>query len=335
MSSFDDFMANLSPAVRKNTHTVAEVERFRFPTPVVGLNWALGGGFLAGGVSTVFGGSGSSKSTLMLMCIALWQSQGYTCGVVDSEGTITNEHAQRLGVDITKLVYCDFKGIRQATDTMTTWLRAGIDIIIVDTISDLLPAVFEDKDGNVKEFDDTKQVGASAKSIRSMIMALHYSMKPNQLVILVSQTTTEIGTTYTKQIPHGGKKIEFNSSQMVQLTSSRAVNQQLKSKIDGAPIGREITATVLKNKGGAEFRTINYNLYYGDGLFGIDRAADLVAIGIKQSVVFKSGAWLDWNGERHQGKDQMAAWLRENPENMDILEKDIMKALDGVDNDAE
>src|SRR6478752_7140673 len=327
--SFDDFIANLTPGVRKNIQTVSNVNRTVYKTPLVGLNWALDGGFLAGGFVTVYGGSGSSKSTLMLQCVALWQTQGYTCGIIDAEGTVTKQHAESLGVDVSRLIYSGDKGIRQAADTPVAWLEAGIDVVIVDTISDLIPAPFIDKDGTVKEFDGNQQIGASAKSIAAMTRMIHYTCKKNQLVIYVSQTTTEINTTYTRQIPSGGKKVEFDSSQMLQLTASRATTQQLKSKEDGSAIGREVTAVVMKNKGGPEYRTAKYNVYYGDGLRGIDKAYELVEVGCQQNVI-QGTTWLSWNDIKAQGKENFARQIRDNPALMDALYAAVEMALDGV-----
>ncbi len=80
----------------------------------------------------------------------------------------------------------------------------GADIIVVDSISALLPAIYFEKDGNeLKDLQDTKQIGAEAKDMTHAVKMLNYANK-NTLLILISQQRNQFGSMHASHIPTGG-----------------------------------------------------------------------------------------------------------------------------------
>jgi RecA/RadA recombinase len=142
----------------------------------------------------------------MLQSIGEWQKQGLTCAYVDAEGTFSDEFAQRLGVNTEDLILIQKKSFGAVTDGVVPLLQAGVDILVIDSISLDAARGLRGQRRRVQEFDRMKQIGAHAKSTSIMINALHYSNVKTSIVI-ISQTTTKIENTYTKQVPHGGVKL--------------------------------------------------------------------------------------------------------------------------------
>lgn len=333
--SYEDFIARLPKSVQKSTQTVSEVKTVKYETASIGLNWATSGGLGAGRLSILYGNSGSGKSLLTLQSIAKWQEQGLTCAYLDAEGTVTSEFAEKLGVDTSKLIYISKRGFGQAVDGMMPYIENGVDIAVVDTYSDLIPDQFVNTDGTIKDFDDAKQLGAHAKSTTRMINMFMYSLPENTALLMLSQTTTKIENTWTQQIPHGGVKAEFAASTMIKLTSSRSDAAQHKGEvvvgdsIMQMPIGREVKATVVKNKFGPEMRTAKWDIYYAGEKLGIDFNMEVVDLAIKYGLI-SGTTWLSWHDVQKQGRKNMAAYFAENLTAQEQLRKELEGAMYGL-----
>jgi recombination protein RecA len=61
---------------------------------------------------------------------------------------------------------------------------------------------------------------------------------------------------------------------------------------------------------------------------GISREGGLIDMGVEQGFVRKSGAWYTYDGDQlGQGKENARAFLRDNPDLADELEKKIKEKL--------
>lgn len=328
MPSLDEFLSRLDPKIARKVKTAQETELVKYPVASIGLTRALGGGIGAGRQLLIYGNSGSGKSLVTLQSIGLWQTMGLSCAYFDVEGTYEKSYAERIGVDNDQLILEHKKSFGAITDTAVPYLEAGIDILVVDSVSDALPEVFVDKDGSVADFAGMKQIGAHAKSCTAMINAFHYANK-NTAIILVSQTTTKIESTYVKQVPHGGQKIFFSASQVVKLTSSNTEAKQISGevvvgdKVESMPIGRKVDVLVEKNKLGPQHRTCEYDVYYDGPNLGVDRVNELVKLGVALGIIEKGGAWFKWYANQFQGEPKITAWLKENPDEQEKLRLEI------------
>lgn len=328
MSRFEEFVSKFDSKQKKELEFASDIKVEILPLASRRLTKALGGGIRRGTVTTIYGNPSAGKSMLAMQSIGLWQKEGLVCGYIDVERTFDPGFARKLGVDTDKLILSGSKSGARVTNTATDWLEKDIDVIVIDSVSDILPEVFVDKDGTVKDAEDTKQIGAHAKAITGMINSIHYA-NDNTAVILLSQTTTKIENTYIQQIPHGGKKIEFGSSQMIQLTSSPSDAKQIKGlHRDGdilveRPIGRHVEATVKKNKVGPQSGTASYDIYYGGDNIGIDLLGELFDMAVDQLTINRAGAWYNYGEIRWQGRASALEALREDDELVKELEEKV------------
>lgn len=326
--SFEDFMSKLDPKTAKRLKTAQETELIRFPLASTGLTTALGGGIGAGRITLVYGNTSSGKSVLMMQTIGMLQKMGFVCAWVDVEGTYEKSFAARLGVNNDELILIQKKSFGAITDSVMPLIRGGIDVIVVDSVSDALPEVFVDSGGAAVEFEKMKQLGAHAKSCTMMVNAIHYENEKTA-VVLISQTTTKIEATYVKQVPHGGQKIMFASSQIIKLTSSNTEKQQkmgdthVGDLIIQAPIGRSVEFYVEKNKMGPQSRKGEYDLFYAGDFVGIDTVGEVLDAAEKYGVVTRRQAWYYINEEKYQGRDTTIAALRDN----DVLLKSLKERV--------
>lgn len=332
--SLEDYLARLDPKTAKRVQTAQAVELIRLKTASFGLNLALGGGIGKGRVTLTYGPPSSGKSLLWQQSIANWQKEGLICAWVDVEGTYDKAFAAKIGIDNDKLILIQKKSFGAITDEIMPHIRAGIDVVVIDSVSDALPEVFVDKDGEVVEFEKQKQLGAHAKSCTMMLNAIHYENN-STAVILISQTTTKIESTYVKQVPHGGQKILFGSSQVIKLNSSNTEKQQqmgevvVGDRILQIPVARSVEAYVEKNKLGPQSQKAEYDLYYAGEYIGIDYVGEVTDLAVVYEIVKKSGAWFKYNDEQSQGRPEFIKRLKANDVEFKQLEDELHMVLTG------
>jgi recombination protein RecA len=117
----------------------------------------------------------------------------------------------------------------------------------------------------------------------------------------------------------GGKALKFYAS--VRLDIRRI--ETLKDGTDA--VGNRAKVKVVKNKLAPPFKTAEMDIIYG---IGISREGGLIDLGVEQSIVRKSGAWYTYEGDQlGQGKENARAYLRDNPDLANEIEKKIKEKL--------
>lgn len=333
--NFQDFLNNLDPKDQKKLKVASTVKNEKIPVASRRLTIALAGGIPRGRITTIYGNYSAGKTMLCLQSIALWQQMGLICGFIDCERTFDAEFAQRLGVNTDELVFDGSKSSEKVEEIALRWIKAGIDVVVVDSISDIMPATFVDENtGELNEQDGRKQIGAHAKAIGQLIKGIHY-VNDNTAVILLSQTTTKmVSQNHTEQAPSGGNKVEFGSSTMIRLTSSHADKEQKQGTIVKAgveqkvPIGRKVTAFTKKNKAGPQHRKAEYDIYYDGDFVGVDSDGELVDLCIEYGVLEKSGpSWIYLGEDKWQGRDKLVRAVRSDDELKSTLEQKLEEIL--------
>lgn len=329
-----ELLAHLPKSIRDGVVRANEVDKTLYPLASRGLTAALDGGIGRGRMTLVYGNPSAGKSLLMQESVGLWQKQGLTCAWVDAEEAFDPEWAARLGVDTEELLVIKKKSTGAVTDTVAPLLENGLDILVIDSISELLAEVFVDNDGGIKNFADQKQIGAHAKSISMMVNALHYANR-NTAIIFISQTTTKIENTYTKQVPHGGQKMLFAVSQIIKLTSSATESNQIKrqsfmgNKVVELPVGRPVEFVVEKNKLGPQSRGGKYNIFYAGDEVGVDRMDELVTLATSYGAINKGGAWFKFGDQQWQGQAAVVEALKADSGLVAAVEEELALAMSG------
>jgi recombination protein RecA len=332
--SLEDVLAQLNPKLRKNILVGDEVPKTEYAaTPSYGLNRALNGGFPYGRQVLVWGSKSSAKSSLCLQTIALAQSEGKVCAWIDAEMSYDKSWAEKLGVDTSKLIVSQARTINEMVDVGVSLIEAGVDIIVVDSITSLLPAIYFEKDSTeLKQLENTKQIGAESRDFSNAWKMLNYAnnkVKPT-LLLLISQSRNNISAMYTSQQPTGGQATKFYSSTVVKLFSSESENQAIKGKIyvgDKAieeKVGRKIRWDLQFSKTSAAFQSGEYDFYFRGSNLGIDSIADLVDTAELMGIVERTGAWyLLPDGSKVQGREGFVSRVREDLDLQDMIKNNI------------
>ena len=330
--STEDFLSQLEPSLRKRLSNATDVEITKQKTPSPSLNNALRGGFAYGRQVLVWGNKSAGKSSFCLQMIGEAQKEGKLCAWIDAEQSFDPIWAQKLGVDTDKLIYSEARTINDMVDVATQLMKAKVDILIVDSISALLPAIYFEKDSaELKQLENTKQIGAEAKDMTNAVKMLNYAnnQEAKTLLVLISQQRNNIGAMYASHMPTGGQAVKFFSSTVIKLWSSESENQAIKGKIAvgdkliESKIGRIVNWHVDFNKTGPAFISGSYDFYFGSEEIGIDKVADLVDTAELVGVIEKGGAWYTVFEERLQGRAKVIEYLKQNPDKLKELESKL------------
>jgi recombination protein RecA len=327
--SLDDILAKLDPKTRARVQSAQNVVVEKQKTPSIGLNMALRGGLGYGRQVLVWGNKSAGKSSFCLQMIAIAQKEGKTCAWIDAEASYDQAWAESLGVDSSKLIYSSAKTVNDMVDVGVKLMEAGVDMIVVDSISALLPGIYFEKDGNeMKDLQDTKQIGAEAKDMTHAVKMLNYANK-NTLLVLISQQRNQFGSMHASHIPTGGMAVKFFSSTVIKLWSSEAEANAIKAgvkvgdKIIEQRVGRPVNWIIDYNKLGPPNLSGQYDFYYQGETLGVDGVGETLDVAEMCGVVEKGGAWYTVNGERLQGRAKAVQYLKDNPKVVDELREAI------------
>jgi recombination protein RecA len=313
--------------------SASAVQIHKQKTPSLSLNTALKGGLAYGRQILVWGNKSAGKSSFCLQLIADAQKDGKVCAWIDSEQSYSPEWAEKLGVDSSKLLYSSAKTINDMVDIGTQLIQSGVDLLVVDSISALLPAIYFEKDGSeLKQLQDTKQIGAEAKDMTHAVKMLNY-VNDKTLLILISQQRNQFGSMHASHIPTGGMAVKFFSSTIIKLWSSEAEASSIKDKISVGDklieqkVGRPVNWTIDYNKTGPQFITGSYDFYFQGPHVGVDSVADLVDTAEMLGVIERGGAWYTVLTERIQGRANVIARVREDLDMQEELTELVYKKI--------
>jgi recombination protein RecA len=335
MTTMEEALASLDPRIRKRLSTGVGFKIERQETPSFGMNRALMGGLPMGRQVLIWGSKSSAKSSLCLQMIGQAQAEGKLCAWIDAEMSYSEEWAKAMGVDTDNLIVSQARTINEMVDVGTSLMNAGVDIIVIDSITSLLPAIyFEKGTDELKELENTKQIGAESRDFSNAWKMLNYAnnkVKPTML-LLISQSRNNISAMYTSQQPSGGQSTKFYSSTVIKLFSSESDNQAIKGKIKVGDklieekVGRKIRWEIQFSKTSPAFQSGEYDFYFRGDRLGIDAVGDLVDTAELAGIVERTGAWYVLpDGSKVQGRDGFINRVKEDLE----LQESIKEKLRG------
>ena len=287
------------------------------PTGSISLDSALGvGGVPLGRVIEIYGGESSGKTTLALHIIAESQKRGGTCAFIDAEHAMDPDYAKRIGVNVDELLISQPDSGEQALQIVETLTRSGtVSVIVIDSVAALTPKA--EIAGEMGEF----QIGLQARLMSSALRKLSgISAKTNTLIVFLNQTRMKIGVVWgNPETTPGGLALKFYCSVRIDLRRIAQIKQ--KDEI----VGSRIRAKIVKNKVAAPFKTVEFDIYYGQG---ISKFSDFLNAGIKHEVIKKTGNTYSFEDIKlGVGAEAAKDFLKENPETVKKLKKAIKEKL--------
>lgn len=282
-------------------------------TGSLGIDIALGiGGLPKGRIVEIYGPESSGKTTLALSVIAQAQKKGGTCAFIDAEHALDPSYAKKIGVDINNLLISQPDAGEQALEIADTLVRSGaIDVLVVDSVAALVPKA--ELEGEMGDSHMGLQARLMSQALRKLTATVSRS---NTLIIFINQIRMKIGVMFgNPETTTGGNALKFYASIRMDIRRIGAI----KEKDD--VIGSQTRVKIVKNKVAPPFKTVDFDIMYGEG---ISKVGELVDLGVKANIIEKAGAWFSYKGEKlGQGRENAKQALRDNPALADEIEKKI------------
>ena len=290
------------------------------------------GGLPKGRIVEIYGPESSGKTTLALHVIAEAQKKGGTCAFVDAEHALDPVYAKKLGVNTDEMLISQPDNGEQALEIADTLVNSNaIDVLVVDSVAALVPRA--EIEGDMGD----SHMGLHARLMSQALRKLTGSISRSQaLVIFINQIRQKIGVMFgNPETTTGGNALKFYASIRMDIRRIGAIKDR------DEVVGNQTRVKVVKNKLAPPFKTVEFDIMYGEG---ISKNGEILDLATKDGLVEKAGAWYSYNGERiGQGRENAKIYLKENPKVALEIEESIrsqnkeqvVKAEDDVNDNTE
>ncbi|OUU01044.1 MAG: recombinase RecA [Bacteroidetes bacterium MED-G17] len=295
-----------------------KVERMEvIPTGSLGLDLALGvGGFPKGRVIEIYGPESSGKTTLAMHAIAEAQKKGGLAAFIDAEHAFDKFYAEKIGINTTDLLISQPDDGEQALEIADNLIRSGaLDIVVIDSVAALVPKA--EIEGEMGESKMGLQARLMSQALRKLTGSIN---KTGCVCIFINQLREKIGVMFgNPETTTGGNALKFYASVRLDI---RRIGQ---IKDNTEVIGNRARIKVAKNKVAPPFRTIEFDIMYGEG---ISRAGEILDMAVENEFIQKSGSWFSYDGTKlGQGRDTVKQLLLDNQELMEEIHQKISVKL--------
>ena len=286
-------------------------------TGALSLDLALGGfGVPQGRIIEIFGPESSGKTTLTLHIVANAQKKGGIAAFIDAEHALDPTWAKKLGVDLESLLVSQPSSGEEALQIVEMLVKSNaVDIIVVDSVAALTPE--KELKGEIGDSFVGLQARLMSQALRKLTGII---AKSKTCVIFINQLREKIGVMFgSPETTPGGKALKFYCSCRIDV---RRIGQVKEGE---TVIGSRVRTKVVKNKVAPPFRAAEFDLMYNGG---ISYEGDILDLAVAQKVITKSGAWFKYGDEQlGQGREKTKQYLKDNPEFLEKLREDIVKAV--------
>jgi recombination protein RecA len=288
------------------------------------LDTALGGGYPRGRIIELFGGESSGKTTLCLTAIAEAQRQGLMCAFIDVEHALDPIYAEKLGVDLDRLLLSQPDTGEQALEIVEALVRSGaVALIVLDSVAALVTTA--EINGEMGQ----SHIGLLARLMSQAMRKLAGACsKTNTLLMFTNQIREKIGVMYgNPETTPGGRALKFYSSQRLSIHRMNIKDKNVKKQEGQARV------TVVKNKVAAPYGVCELIIEFNKGIVVEDEIFELA---IDYDLIEKNGSYYKYVDEETdelifnvQGTAKVEIELLERPELREKLMAQIKQKITG------
>ncbi len=292
------------------------------PTGSMRLDMALGiGGVPKGRIVEIYGPESSGKTTVALSVISQAQKLGGEAAFIDVEHALDPNYAKALGVNTDDLLVSQPDSGEQALEIAEALIRSGaIDVIVIDSIAAMTTRA--EIDGDMGDLHVGQLARLMSQAMRKLTGAIS---KSNCVAIFINQIREKIGVMYgNPETTPGGRALKFYASVRIEVRKGEVI------KSNGEIIGASTRCKVVKNKVAPPFKEATFDMMYGQG---ISRTGEVLDMAVELDIIKKGGSWFSYKDQKlGQGRDNVKELLKNNPEMMEEIEKQILERRNEIIN---
>ena len=220
----------------------------------------ISGGIPLGIIMEVYGPEASGKGVTCLHILSEFQKKSKKTLWVDSEKQSNPIWMEQNGVDINDLDVALFEHAISAEQTMTLITKSipFYDLIVIDSISALIPKAVLDAEAGDKKMAELARI-LSSEVPKIMNLCAQYK----STVIFINQVREKIGVMFgNPETTSGGNAIKFYSSLRIRI---QGLSEKIVDKsTSGEQVGTYSRVDIVKNRFGPPKRTTRIPIYYYD-----------------------------------------------------------------------
>ena len=269
----------------------------RIPFNIPVLDKLTGGGIPKKRMTILYGPTNVGKSYLASQVIVNAQKIDGTTAWVDTELSWDSKWMKKCGVDTTNIVVSQPINGEEAMDTIRELMRAGVDVIVLDSIAGLVPTAVHDEDFSYNP------MAWQARFVNSSLPRLLPNLKHGSAFVAVNQVRSSIGPVALDNMP-GGLAQAFFAHFLLQVRRSGWIK-------DGKTnVGFDMEVRLRKSKVGGESWKSATVPFRVEG--GIDVTESYIRDGIEKKLISQSGPWYSFGNDKAMGMNGLRKLFIEN-----------------------
>ena len=196
----------------------------------------------------------------------------------------------------------------EAMDTARELMRAGVDVIVLDSIAGLVPTAVHDEDFSYNP------MAWQARFVNSSLPRILPNLKHGSALVAINQVRSSIGPVALDNMP-GGLAQAFFAHFLLQVRRSGWIKEGTTN------VGFDMEVRLRKSKVGGE----NWNSatvpFRVEG--GIDVTESYIRDGIEAKLITQSGPWYAYKEQKAMGLNGVRKLFTENPDLFEVLKSEL------------
>ena len=302
----ESLLQNKTMNLRRGDSDEFSFGRIPFNIPV--LDNLTGGGIPKKRMTILYGPTNVGKSYLASQVVANAQKNGGTTAWIDTELSWDSAWVERCGIDSSNVMVAQPINGEEAMDTTRELMRAGVDVIVLDSIAGLVPTAVHDEDFSYNP------MAWQARFVNSSLPRILPNLKHGSALVAINQVRSSIGPVALDNMP-GGLAQAFFAHFLLQVRRSGWIKEGTTN------VGFDMEVRLRKSKVGGE----NWNSatvpFRVEG--GIDVLESFIREGIDQKIIKQSGPWYEYETQKVMGMNGIKKAFIENPNLLESLKHEL------------
>lgn len=251
----------------------------RWSTGIEDLDEIIGGGIPEGRVVEIFGAESSGKTTLGYHLCSLHP----LCLDIPVEGTFDSERAKVFGNKPKQMLVYRAKFGEDALNKTLKFAKAGIPLIVIDSVPSLVPK--EDAEKVLKSADkdsiEEQRIGGTARLLNKYLPSIEEVIEvTGTTVVFINQVRDKMNAMMfgEKTDTPGGRKLKHSASLRIQVGRKGWIeipNKNPKNSATTEKVGLIMKCKIVKSKVNNPMQECEIPLFFDRGFVSFDDVADI------------------------------------------------------------
>ena len=280
--------------------------RIAFGIPA--LDTLTGGGIPKKRMTIMYGPTNVGKSYLASQVVANTQKAGGIAAWIDTELSWDSDWVERCGINASDVMVSQPTSGEEAMDTARELMRAGVDVIVLDSIAGLVPTAVHDQDFSYSP------MAWQARFVNSSLPRLLPNLKNGSSFIAINQVRSSMGPVALDNMP-GGVGQAFFAHFLLQVRRSGWIKE------GNDNVGFDMEVSLRKSKvGGENWRSAVVPFRVAGG---IDILESYIREAIERKIITQAGAWYTYKETKAMGLNGIKKIIIETPEMFEELKNEL------------